>query len=45
MRKQVSKMLRALAQTKSPDKSFYRDVKKTWNKLTNEQKQSFKSHV
>jgi len=45
MRKQVAKMLKALALTKSPDKAFYRDVKRTWNKLTKQQKESFKNHV
>jgi len=45
MRKQVSKMLRALASTKSPVKAFYRDVKRTWNKLTKQQKAAFKDHV
>jgi hypothetical protein len=45
MRKSVSTMLRALAQTKSNDKAFYRNVKKTWNKLSKQQKANFKSHV
>jgi len=45
MRKQVAKMLKALASTKTEDKAFYRDVKKTWNKLTKQQKESFKNHV
>jgi len=45
MRKSVSTMLRAIASTKSNDKAFYRSVKKTWNKLSKQQKESFKQHV